>query len=316
MPTNLLQNLSIELGLGARDLTRIILTAPKRYKVYEIPKKRGGTRTIAQPSREVKALQYFVLANLLSELPVHSAAAAYCKGKSILGNAVAHLNGRAILKLDFQDFFPSITVRDWVRYVRSSPRLNIESDELIFYNKILFWGQRTIDPRCLSIGAPTSPILSNILLFDLDTQLVSAAAKLSVRYTRYADDITVSGERVEGLLQFEAAARKIIQRTKSPSLKFNDDKRGVYTMGQRRMVTGLVLTPTHGISIGRGRKRTISVMLHKVLTGQSTPEAMATLKGLLGFCIASEPTFVSAMRRKYGDAVVGQVLRYDIPRKV
>src|SRR5258708_32226067 len=110
MTTNLLRELSIELGLGSNDLLRIIATAPARYKVFQIPKRRGGMRTIAQPSRELKAIQRFILDKILSKLPVHPAAAAYVTGRNIAENAIAHVKSRVVLKLDFSDFFPSITV--------------------------------------------------------------------------------------------------------------------------------------------------------------------------------------------------------------
>ncbi len=88
-------------------------------------------------------------------------------------------------------------------------------------------------------------------------------------YTRYADDITVSGKNVEDVLRFEASFMRTIKATKSPVLASNDEKRGIYLKGQRRMVTGLIVTPTNEISIGRERKRLISVMLHKVLIGSA-----------------------------------------------
>jgi retron-type reverse transcriptase len=271
-------------------------------------------RTIAQPSRELKAIQRFILDKILSKLPVHPAAAAYVTGRNIAENAIAHVKSRVVLKLDFSDFFPSITVRDWERYARSCG-IDFGPDELVLYSKTLFWGQRSYQPKCLSIGAPTSPILSNILLFELDTKLSEAAERAHVTYTRYADDITASGQRLEDVLRFEAITRAVVKKMRSPRLVFNDEKRGVYTKGQRRMVTGLVLTPVQKISIGRERKRLISVMLHKVAMNKSDPEHTATVKGLLGFCIANEPDFVSRMREKYGNAVVDSVLRFEIPRK-
>jgi RNA-directed DNA polymerase len=314
MTTNLLRELSAEFGLGSNDLLRIISTAPARYKIFQIPKRHGGWRTIAQPSRELKAIQRFVLDKTLSKLPVHPAAAAYVTGRNIAENATVHLKSRVILKLDFRDFFPSITVKDWEKYARGS-EIDFGPDEMTLYSKILFWGQRSYQPKCLSIGAPTSPILSNILLFELDAKLSEVAAKIHVSYTRYADDITASGERLEDVARFEATTRSIVRKMRSPRLVFNDDKRGIYTMGQRRMVTGLVLTPARKISIGRERKRLISVMLHKVALNRSDPEHMAMVKGLLGFCIANEPEFVSRMREKYGNAVVDTVLRFQVVPK-
>ena len=315
MRGELLHDLSIEFGLGSSDLLRIISTAPARYKVFQIPKRRGGMRTIAQPARELKAIQWFVLKKELSKLPVHKAATGYIRGQNIWENANAHVGNRILLKLDFKDFFPSITVRDWQRYARRNG-LEFGPGELALYSNILFWGQRSRVPKCLSIGAPTSPILSNLLLYDLDAKLSEAADRVGLAYTRYADDITVSANRLEDIARFEAIARSAVEKMRSPRLTFNDEKRGIYTMGQRRMVTGLVLTPTHAISIGRQRKRLISAMLHKVALNEIDLERLAQLKGFLGFCVANEPEFVSRMRVKYGNAVIDRVLQYEIPRRI
>jgi RNA-directed DNA polymerase len=113
--------------------------------------------------------------------------------------------------------------------------------------------------------------------------------------------------------RFEAIARATVGRLRSPQLIFNEEKRGIYTKGQRRMVTGLIITPTATISIGRTRKRSISAMLHKVKTGESDPVKTGKLKGLLGFCLATEPDFVTRMRQKYGYDVVDHVLRFAVP---
>jgi len=303
--------MALHFGVGINDLANIISTAPLRHKVYAIAKRHGGVRIIAQPSRELKALQRYLLETTLPAFQIHTAATGYVRGKNILTNAQAHLGNRAILKLDFKDFFPSIKVEDWEKLVRATKVRKIDRVDLSVSSKIMFWGQGSKSPKCLSIGAPTSPALSNIILFRLDIELAKRAADLGVVYTRYADDITVSSQTVEALLQFEALARRSVAALKSPRLTFNDDKRGLYTTGQRRMVTGLVLTPTNQISIGRERKRLISVMLHKVFIGESSPDKKFYLKGLLGFCLANEPDFVGAMRRKYGDELVDGVLQFQ-----
>ena len=304
----------MKFGLGATDLTRIIATAPARYKVFTIPKRNGGVRTIAQPAREVKALQRYVLQHILVKMPVHPAAMGYVAGKNIADNAYAHVGSRVILKLDFENFFPSISVRDWEFYARFY-RPKIDPSDVAIFSRILFWGMRTSTPVCLSIGAPTSPSLSNILLFKIDTALSHIAAKAGVIYTRYADDITASAMQIEELSMFEQAARALVRQTRSPRLVFNDEKRGVYTMGQRRMVTGLVLTPDQNVSIGRARKRQISAMLHRLSVGKIDAEGIASLKGLLGFAIANEPDFVTRMREKYGNDTIDFALKYKIPGK-
>jgi RNA-directed DNA polymerase len=281
---SLIHELVVHFRISPSDLLRIIGTAPARYKHYTIPKRRGGVRIIAQPSREVKAIQRYILETKLSTFPVHAAATGYIKGQNILQNAESHRDSRVILKLDFMDFFPSIKVRDWDILLRVLKTPLILQNESSFYKSILFWGQGSKTPRCLAIGAPTSPALSNIMLFRLDTTLSQIAARLKVIYTRYADDITVSGKSIEDVLRFEASLMRTIQATRSPVLVMNDEKRGIYLRGQRRMVTGLIVTPTGEISIGRERKRLISVMLHKVLIGALNAEHMSYLKGMIGFC--------------------------------
>lgn len=315
---SLLFELAANFGLGRSDLTRIILTAPARYKVFEIPKRRGGTRIIAQPSRELKAIQRYILETKLSLLPVHRAATAYVSGRGILTNASRHQHGSALLKLDFQNFFPSIKTRDWETLVKKTSPGSIDVSDLFLYSKILFWGEqeKSIIPKCLSIGAPTSPALSNIIMFSLDVQLAELATELGVTYTRYADDITVSGPEIGPIRRFEEGARRAIGRSRSPKLLFNDEKRGLYLKGQRRMVTGLIVTPTQEISIGRERKREISSLLHRSSLEQLDVERRGYLKGMLGFCLANEPEFVTRLREKYGDEVVDAALRYDTPKRI
>ena len=85
-------------GLSANDFARLIESAPARYKLYDIPKKKGGgRRTIAQPSRELKAIQRFIVDRKLHAFPVHSAAMGYVNGRNIRDNAEAHVNQGPLL---------------------------------------------------------------------------------------------------------------------------------------------------------------------------------------------------------------------------
>jgi RNA-directed DNA polymerase len=87
---SLIHELVVHFRIGPTDLSRIIGTAPIRYKHYTIPKRRGGVRTIAQPSPEVKVIQRYLLDTKLATFPIHDAATGYVKGKNILQNAMPH----------------------------------------------------------------------------------------------------------------------------------------------------------------------------------------------------------------------------------
>lgn len=308
--------LSLALSLGEFEMGRIIETAPARYRSYPIEKKTGGDpRIIAQPARELKAVQRHVATKYLSRFCVHDAAMAYVRGRGIRDNASLHLRNEFLLKLDFQSFFPSIKVSHFRSFMRRQKVVEFSAKDLRDLEKVLFWSgeKNSAVPRCLSIGAPTSPMISNILMYDIDSMAAKAASDIGVVYSRYADDIAASGSNRDDLQAFENSLRKIVRSSKVLSLVFNDKKRGLYGPGQRRFLTGLVLTPTSEISIGRDRKREIKALLHQSVVGTITSHNRAYLKGMLGFSAATEPDFLTRLRVKYGDDAVTQAMKYHIP---
>ena len=143
-------------------------------------------------------------------------------------------------------------------------------------------------------------------MYDLDVAIAAIADQHSVAVTRYADDITASCDDHEALLRFERGARQLIRLTRHPRLRFNDAKRGLYFVGERRMVTGLIITPDRKISIGRERKRPISAMIYRATLGQLSLEQLHELHGLSAFAKSVEPRFIRSMSAKYER----DVLRY------
>ena len=145
----------------------IVATAPYRYKVYKVPKKFGdGYRTIAQPAKEVKALQRFLVLNVLSKLSVHGAATAYRKGQGIRRNAEHHVRSRYMLKMDFINFFPSLRHHDILRHLDRHMSNSLSEEDLVVICRIGFWRPRGENELRLSIGAPSSPTISNALMLD------------------------------------------------------------------------------------------------------------------------------------------------------
>jgi len=307
----LLDLLNIETGASINTLSRIISTAPRRYKVYQIPKRTGGMRTIAHPARELKLIQRVILQNILEKIDVSEIATAYVKGRGIAHNAKMHARQRWILKLDFNNFFHSITPRDWDRVVRNTELLRPYSREAEIFHNILFWGAGEKLPKCLSIGAPSSPTVSNLVCARLDAWMMEHATKIGVRVTRYADDITVSGESIGKLIKFEKLLESVLASNKGVQFSLNSKKRGIYGPGERRMVTGIILTPDGGISIGRERKREISALVHRYSLDISDTATIMKTKGLLAFAFSVEPSFFESIRKKYGEGLIHRLMRAD-----
>jgi RNA-directed DNA polymerase len=114
----IIERMSAELHLDQEYIRLVARTANYRYKIYEIPKRTGGSRTIEHPARELKLLQAWLAENLLSDLPIHTSAAAYRRGSSIKKHANVHRHNKFLLKVDFRNFFPSISGKDIVRVLK------------------------------------------------------------------------------------------------------------------------------------------------------------------------------------------------------
>ena len=288
---DLIQRMAEDLAILPSHLENIIRTAPLRYKVFEIPKKSGGSRQVAQPAREVKAIQQWVIKNIGPKLPVHKSATAYSENASILKNAEAHVLSRYMLKLDFEQFFPSILSEDISLHLEQhgSALLDLSAGRLVAH--LCCWAPMRKPPLRLCIGAPTSPLFSNSVMYEFDRLLSEMADKDGVTYTRYADDITLSS-KVRGKIDgYEELITHLLSELNYPRIKLNAKKTVRASRAGKRTVTGLVITPSDKVSIGRERKRLIRAMYHRSLSQNFDEEQSRVLAGLLAFADSIEPGF-------------------------
>jgi len=298
--SDLLTKLGVAVLLPKDELMGLVRSAPYRYKVFQIPKrKQGQFRTIAQPAREVKALQYWVMHNVLKQFEVHPAATGYREGRSILHNARPHARWKFLLKMDFKDFFPSLKARDFRLFVRRS-RANLDGVTVEALCRILFWTQKGTQGLCLSIGAPTSPMLSNILMRDFDQRVSTFCDAREVTYTRYADDLSFSADNSDQLALVEKFVSDLCSRLKSPVLTINHEKTVRVSKRDARRVTGLVLTNDSKVSLGREEKRQIRAWVHHFVTNRLEADQVPRLRGMLNYVNSVEPAFLRRLVTRYG----------------
>lgn len=293
---------------------RIMRTAPIRYKTYRIPKRTKGLREISQPAVEVKALQRGLIEILLRNLPMHEAATAYRVGMSIKENASRHAGDGPILKMDFKDFFPSIKPHDWAAYCNQTGTLT-DTVDIRLTSLLLFQRPKGSSVLRLAIGAPSSPFVSNALLFNFDKLITEAVAKDHVTYTRYADDLTFSAPRAGHLRDVEKVVRATLRGLEYPRLTVNYDKTTRVTRKYGRKVTGLTLTNDGAVSIGHDRKRALHTSVYRASQGRLNADELALLKGMLGFANSVEPQFIEKLRQRFGDEVIAKIQSYPIPKK-
>ncbi len=197
------------------------------YRTFPIPKKAGGERIIAEPLPNLKIIQRWILDNILYKWKPSRFAKAFIPHHSIRDNARFHRNQAMVLSLDLEDFFPSIGFQRILNLFR---RMGYTSALSRLLAKLC-----TLEGS-LPQGAPTSPALSNLVTLRLDKRLGGYALKHHLRYTRYADDITFSGNFDVGKLIY--FVRQVVTAEK---LKLNENKTRLMEKHQRQEVTGIVV---------------------------------------------------------------------------
>jgi len=314
---NVTKRMSAELGISHGDLNKLAKTAPHRYKVFSIPKRSGrGMRTIAQPAKELKPIQRWLVDIELSKLPIHECATAYIVGGGIKKNALEHVNNNFLLKMDFSNFFPSILPSDLKHHVNKYLPDVYTDAEVRFISRLLFWQKSyDIDELNLCIGAPSSPFISNTILFDFDEKIANFCKEFAVKYTRYADDLAFSTNEPDILKNICNAIPQIVNELQYPRLKINHEK-SVFTSKKRnRNLTGVTLSSQNQLSVGRERKRLLRAMINRFRNGDLSVDDCMKLRGLLAFVKDIEPSFIKSMEEKYSINVIRSIFRYCPPDK-
>ena len=180
-------DLAEQLGMSYERLRWILYRSPRtdRYLSVQIKKRSGGTRTLWVPRPDFKFLQRRLLYVLTTVYQPKPSAHGFIQQKSILTNAQTHKKKRYVLNADLQDFFPSINFGRVRGMFMAKPYNLLPKVATVL-------AQICCHENALPQGAPTSPIVSNMLCGQLDAHLQLLGRQLRCSYTRYADDITFS----------------------------------------------------------------------------------------------------------------------------
>jgi RNA-directed DNA polymerase len=265
---NALYFLSIE---KPAELTRFLKTSFPQlegainnpiYKNYAIRKKRGGTRQIFAPNKHLKSIQkqlnYFLQAYYLWIKPeeVHGFVVnphylgTHC---NIVENAKGHVNKKYVLNIDLKDFFPSISSPQ-VKEIFASTFFNF-NDQISTALALL-----TTYEGKLPIGAPTSPVISNFICYQLDNDLIDFSKKNNLTFTRYADDLTFSSD----FLISNDNILDLVNLIKKNHFEINEKKVRLRTAHRKQTVTGL--TVNSKVNVDRKLLKKIRAMLHDLTT--------------------------------------------------
>lgn len=296
--------------MAKHHIETLLRSAPKMYKIYTIPKRNGGNRTIAHPAKGLKATQRDLSKYLVDILPVHSCAFAYIKNKSIKDNALVHAKNKFLLKMDLVNFFNNINDKLLNNELVEND-IPLTTLEITQVNKLSFWCPTKDDDgkMILSVGAPISPLISNFIMYRFDSKLSELAISNKVKYSRYADDIFLSTNVPNVLGTFVNVVELLLLELYGGKLVINKTKTVFSSKANNRHVTGLTINNLGEVSLGRKRKRVISSLVHKFSIGILDSSEIERLRGLLSFSSSVEPEFITRLENKYTFKLIDKIIR-------
>jgi len=240
------------------------------YHTFELEKKSGGKRKISAPKAKLKEIQTWILENILHKIPYTVEAHGFIKERSIVTNAMPHVNKDIVVNIDLKDFFPTVThkrVKGLFHKIGYSEEVATILSLLCTHSEI---NETTLDgvtyyvqsgERKLPQGSPASPAISNMIVYKMDQKIKGLAKKLNFSYTRYADDMSFStteenSQNVSRLLFF---TKKIIE---SEGFVIHPDKVHVMRKGMQQKVTGVVVNKK--LNVDRIQLRKFRAVLHNI----------------------------------------------------
>jgi RNA-directed DNA polymerase len=288
-------HLSLLLGRQKLYLASVINSPCSHYTTFKIKKRSGGEREITMPFPALIEMQYWIFNNVLTKMSINSSAHGFAYKKSIITNSKIHVGQKELLKVDLKDFFTSISINRIIDVFK----------QLGYTHKIAFYLASICSyDGYLPQGAPTSPILSNIISRQMDERLIRFAKKFNLRYTRYADDLTFSGENLPA--KFISYIADIIT---SEGFEININKTRLYKNSGKRIVTGISVCENE-IKIPRSYKRELKQELHYIFTyGYHShiskkrirkSNYLFSLIGKVNFWLSVEPNNDYALKSRFG----------------
>lgn len=259
------------------------------YSTYELPKKTGGTRTITVPDKPLRRLQRRILDNGFSSLPLHPAAHGFRRDHSVVTNATPHCRQDMVVRADIVSFFSNTRYPSIVKACRQLAGGSLSPRAVRFVADLCSYD------GALPTGAPTSPVIGNIVLTSADGILAKVSRRYKIRYTRYADDLTFSGHGdTHRILPFVARVLRDL------NYKLDQRKIHIFRKGRRQIVTGLVVNQR--ATLPRLERRRLRAAVHRRSMGKGPhwhgrPMDDAALSGRLAWLHMVEPNEELKYRR-------------------
>ncbi len=260
------RDLALMLGTSLQKISHLAYAQgmTSQYQHFQINKKNGGKRQISAPNKKTKQLQYRLKVLLEEIYTPHPAATAFIEKRGILYNASKHTKKAAVFNIDLNNFYGEIHFGRVRGLLMAKPYLlRKDTAQLIAHLCCL---NQTI-PQ----GAPTSPVISNMICLSMDRQLSLLAKNYRAYYSRYADDITFSfrtfskNQIVDSFTTEALPTAKLENIISRNGFSINTTKTRMQTFKERQLVTGLKVNEK--VNVDRRYIRTTRAMIHALHGG-------------------------------------------------
>ncbi|WEV64536.1 retron St85 family RNA-directed DNA polymerase [Bifidobacterium sp. ESL0732] len=292
MPDSLVNSISEDLKISIDLVQSTVINADTLYRSYKIPKKTGGYRIIREPSETLKLLQYWAVKKFFYFFPISKYAMAYESGNSTIKTAQAHIKASHLFHTDIRNFFPSITdnsfnalLNQHISEIKAKGLLYPDLEATL--DKILFRNHKA----CM--GAPSSPHLSNAIMYDFDNEVGNYCENSKLIYTRYSDDIYISSSKfIKPQVQSD-----IFSYIEEHDFIPNYRKTHFYSGKSHIKVTGITIQRHNRLTTGTRWKKKIKKALYTYIkNGEGEPDEIL---GYLTYLKNIEPDYYQRLIRKY-----------------
>ncbi len=265
--------------------------AVNHYHYILQPKKSGGLRMIEAPKPHLKAAQRQILHGILDKVPVHNNAFGFVKGRNCLNAAARHAGEQAVVCFDLKDFFASIgSARVFglfrcLGYPHAVARvltgLCTSLTPWWILNQLEVADRHNFRKLHLPQGSPASPSLANLAVFAMDRRLSGLAKSLNLNYSRYADDLSFSGDRES----IGCLLRTVPEIVADEGFQLNPAKTRIMSNTSRQVVTGVVVN--QHLNVDRREYDRVKAIIHACGKPHDTrlgdPRFRAALLGKIGW---------------------------------
>lgn len=277
------RHLAAYLGISPSLIRQIVHNPKYHYRDFDLLKADGGKRKISTPKTYLKVTQWWILDNILKQISIHPCAHGFRHGYSYVTNAKTHEGSKHILNVDLKSFFDNIK-----SHQVNNVFLSLGYSEGGSFALTALTTRDNIAPT----GAPTSPMIANLILRETDAELAKFSEINGLIYTRYADDLTFSGQHRIGK-EFLDDIEKIVN---GAGFELNKKKTKFMGLGDRQEVTGIVIN--NGLNAPREWRNWARGYLHRILNNpKESISDLGRVRGVYGILRQFDPDHTKPLTR-------------------